>query len=85
MIQEPNSPELRCSLIHEQIRESIYALRSVKSLCPGDTVTQWPGQSVAGGELTSKTCPQLSCMKPESLVIAGHPCGGEFVDEGKAF
>ncbi|GKU89792.1 hypothetical protein SLEP1_g3886 [Rubroshorea leprosula] len=26
-------------------------------------------------------CLQLACMKPESLVIAGQPYGGEFVPE----
>ncbi|KAL8230217.1 hypothetical protein R6Q59_000247 [Mikania micrantha] len=37
-------------------------------------VLQWPGQRVAIPRGL-----QLACMKPESLVIAGQPYGGESV------
>uniref|UniRef100_A0A6N2N9U7 Uncharacterized protein ycf68 n=1 Tax=Salix viminalis TaxID=40686 RepID=A0A6N2N9U7_SALVM len=49
----------------------------VKSSCPyawATHVLQWPGQRVAIPRGL-----QLACMKPESLVIAGQPYGGEFV------
>ncbi|KAH0447813.1 hypothetical protein IEQ34_023361 [Dendrobium chrysotoxum] len=50
-------------------------------------VLQWPGQGSRSREveltpkpvLSSDCRLQLACMKPESLVIAGQPYGGEFV------
>ncbi|KAG9438787.1 hypothetical protein H6P81_021267 [Aristolochia fimbriata] len=50
-------------------------VKSSCPLCPGrHTCYKWPGQRVAIPRGL-----QLACMKPESLVIAGQPYGGEFV------
>ncbi|KAJ7941631.1 hypothetical protein O6P43_035321 [Quillaja saponaria] len=63
-------------------------VKSSCPLCPGrHTCYNGPGQGSRSreGELTPKPvlssdCRlQLACMKPESLVIAGQPYGGEFV------